>query len=191
MRPLPSQNSCPRPWGPCKARLTCLEKGTRYCATAPKITDPRKLPRPPPSSPVLPLLDGHNAPSCQPRPLGTTDYSFRPTEHCLHSHIPPSCMCCDVVYQSLSSQPANTSGTDYLHQVGAVVATLSVWYRLVWSGLVSFSLSAGRVGWRSQVQCVRGRLVSARQSECSQSALLPVNQHITGGGDRDKVRTKA
>lgn len=55
---------------------------TRYCEKAPKITDP-VLPRPPPF--------GRTQCTYQPQPLGTTDYSFRPTEHCLHSYHRAAC----------------------------------------------------------------------------------------------------
>lgn len=72
-------------------------KGTRYCATAPKISDPRTL-APGPSSP-----SGRTLCACQPRPLGTTDYSFRPAEHCLHSYHRAACA---VEWSTSISEPA-------------------------------------------------------------------------------------
>lgn len=183
MRPLPSQNRSPRPWGPCRGWPHMHPEGTRYCATAPKITDPR-------TSIVLLFLDGHDAPA---RPPATgRDGLLVPSNGALPAFLPAGCMSRRVVYR----YPVNHQWSYYLHPVGPLDSCHPV--RLASSGLVC---GAGRVAIQAQcsaVQCsVCGRLVSARQSEgqrvrsVARVALLPVNQHITGGGDRDKVRTKA
>lgn len=113
-----------------------------------------------------------------PAPATGQDGLLVPSNGALPAFLPPGCMYCRVVYQ----HPVNHhQWSYYLHPVGPVDSCHPV--RLVSSGLVS---GAGRVA--IQVQCRSSVRV---QSEAREGALLLLNQHITGGGDRDKVRMKA
>lgn len=96
--------------------------------------------------------------------------------------------------QYLGRLSVNTDAVDRLPTldlVGGPVATLfrlvSSGSGLVWSGLPL----PGRGGWRQQGVRAWVRPSCLRQSELN--VLVPLNklQFIRGGGDRDKVRTKA